>query len=349
MALQWIQVDANLSTHRKSVHLAALIGDQRAWTYPVQLWAWASQNQPDGFVRGSAAKLVVEHVSGWRGEPGKLYESMLEAGWLDAQEDGVFIHDWPDHQGAHIAKAEKDAERQRERRATVHRTYGGRPSAVQRKTKTKKKTKKKIKEEASAPKEPEAPPARKAQPEAKPPDEQPCGSPSGNESSPADLKAAWNELKAPEQPEWVEMPPDRAKAAAARLKDRPLEGWRVVIRRLAASRFARGLKPGADGRRWIANPTFLLRPGSAAKVLEGTYDDPGGYREPVDVAPEPCAYPGCPEPAGATAFGFRLCYGGGHLAEATEVAMANTTADLIGRGVAVEAWLSQPAENRGAA
>lgn len=90
---------------------------------------------------------------------------------------------------------------------------------------------------------------------------------------PADLQAAWNELKAPEQPAWEEMPEGRKASAKARLTERPLEEWRVVIARIAKSSFARGLVSGRDGHPWVADPEFLLRPGSATKVLEGKYDD----------------------------------------------------------------------------
>lgn len=134
MGLGWIEVDANLRTHRKAVHLAALVGDRRAWTYLVELWCWASQNEPTGIIRGAAARMVLEQVIGWSGEPGKLADAMIESRWVDAQEDGLYIHDWHEHQGAHIAKAEKDAERKRqtrervERRYRVQRTSSGRPA-----------------------------------------------------------------------------------------------------------------------------------------------------------------------------------------------------------------------------
>lgn len=133
MALGWIQVDANLRTHRKAVHLAALVGDRRAWTYLVELWSWASQNEPTGLIRGPAAQMVVEQVAGWGGESGKLSGAMVAAGWIDVREEGLYLHDWHDHQGAHIAKAEADAERQRQNREKNKGRYGassGHPSDV---------------------------------------------------------------------------------------------------------------------------------------------------------------------------------------------------------------------------
>lgn len=146
--LSWIQVDANLKNHRKAIDLAARVCDRRAHTYLVDLWAWASQNEPTGLIRGAAARLVVEHAAGWAGEPDKLTQGFIDSGWIDVREDGLYLHDWHDHQGAHIAHAEKEAERMRVRRANVGSTYGVRTPDVQGK---KKKNSKKKKETTTRP------------------------------------------------------------------------------------------------------------------------------------------------------------------------------------------------------
>jgi hypothetical protein len=87
-----------------------------------------------------------------------------------------------------------------------------------------------------------------------------------------DLQDLWNTTANAELPRWQEMPEPRRRAAKARLRERPLDGvggWREVIARMSASAFCRG----ANDRGWRADPEFLLRPGTAAKVLEGKYDD----------------------------------------------------------------------------
>lgn len=90
-------------------------------------------------------------------------------------------------------------------------------------------------------------------------------------SSAEALRGAWNELKAPGQPTWLPTKSrgHRYAAALARLKERPLEEWKIIIRRIAASSFCRG----ANERKWVATPDFLLRPDTATKALEGQYDD----------------------------------------------------------------------------
>lgn len=107
--------------------------------------------------------------------------------------------------------------------------------------------------------------------------------------APEDFQAVWNQNRAPEMPEWREMTDDRRAQAKARLGERPLEDWIAIVERLAKSGFARGLIPGRDGKRWRADPEFILRPSSATKILEGKYDDRPGERQiPVPLEEDRC-------------------------------------------------------------
>jgi hypothetical protein len=90
--------------------------------------------------------------------------------------------------------------------------------------------------------------------------------------APEGLQALWNSDAHPDLPRWQELNEDRRKKARTRLKERPLDGpngWREVIRRISASSFCLG----KSERGWRADPDWLLKPGTAAKVLEGKYDD----------------------------------------------------------------------------
>lgn len=89
---------------------------------------------------------------------------------------------------------------------------------------------------------------------------------------PMALQALWNSEAHEDLPRWEELTDDRRKHARARLKERAMDGpkgWREVVRRISASAFCRG----TNDRGWKADADFLLRPGTAAKVLEGKYDD----------------------------------------------------------------------------
>lgn len=115
------------------------------------------------------------------------------------------------------------------------------------------------------------------------------------------LRELWNTEAAPELPRWREMPRARRAAARARLRERPLPEWREIIRRISASSFCRG----ANDRGWRADPDWLLRPGTAAKVLEGKYDDAPPrerHRHPAPAGP--------PEPTFVEFDGSVDLYGG---------------------------------------
>jgi hypothetical protein len=107
--------------------------------------------------------------------------------------------------------------------------------------------------------------------------------------TPEALLAEWNNA---DLPKWRELNASRRTKAKARLRERPLSEWREVIERIARSSFCRG----QNDRGWRASPDWLLQPDTAAKVLEGKYDDrptPGAKRADDGIrstAPpeEPC-------------------------------------------------------------
>ncbi len=87
----------------------------------------------------------------------------------------------------------------------------------------------------------------------------------------AQLMAVWNAHRGP-LPEAATLTPDRARRARSRLHEHAdPEFWRAVVERMASSAFCRG----EGGRGWRADFDFLLRPGTAERVLEGKYDGPG--------------------------------------------------------------------------
>lgn len=95
------------------------------------------------------------------------------------------------------------------------------------------------------------------------------------ESATADaLSAAWNEGTTRPLPKCRELSPARRKKALARLRERSLDEWRIVIARLDASDFCRGL---TDRGTWVATFDWLIEnQDNAVKVLEGKYDNRAG-------------------------------------------------------------------------
>jgi hypothetical protein len=126
--MSWIRVDANLRLHPKAMDLAHELGDPRAHTYLVDLWSWASQRCPTGVVVSKSIDAVIEGACGWVGERGRLFKALIGSGWIDVTESGVEIHDWNDHAGAYVLKAQKDAARKRTRRSMSD----GHPADIER-------------------------------------------------------------------------------------------------------------------------------------------------------------------------------------------------------------------------
>lgn len=105
--LPWIKVYGDLPSHRKSVTLAALTGEPRAWTHVVELWLWVSRHAPDGNL-GAMPDAAVAAVAGWRkGSPAQFVDALRQSGFLD----GNMVHGWHKHNGAHQRKQAADKAR----------------------------------------------------------------------------------------------------------------------------------------------------------------------------------------------------------------------------------------------
>lgn len=281
MSLPWLKVHKTLPDHRKSKQLEREIGERNAFGYVMRLWMWCLDNAPEGRISGKHLSDIVEDAAGWRGEPGRLFGALLEFEWIERSGDAVAVHDWEDFAGAHIKRAEQQAVEKRERRsrsgssfpAAVDVTDGVRTACAENKTSC----------AESEPKDGTASgrPAPVSHPSISISLSTSQMSLEGvqGEAKPEDLQAAWNEL-APPLPKWREMPPARKALAKTRLRERPMDGpdgWRAVIKKIAASSFLRG-----DTGNWKATPKWLLKPDTAANVLEGQYDD----RTPPNRAPD---------------------------------------------------------------
>jgi len=98
-ALPWIKLYGDLPSHRKSVTLAALTGESRAWSHVVELWLWVSRHAPDGDL-GAMPDAAIAAVAGWRGDAAQFVDALRRSGFLE----GSQIHGWCEHNGAHQRK-----------------------------------------------------------------------------------------------------------------------------------------------------------------------------------------------------------------------------------------------------
>ena len=116
MNLPWIKVYKDLPEHPKSDELAARLGDERAWTYVVQMWFWVAKTRPDGELAGVPDHMIASKA-GWRGDPAVFVEALFQAGFIDGHEGVRSVHNWLFYQQKHAERREKDRLAKRERRS----------------------------------------------------------------------------------------------------------------------------------------------------------------------------------------------------------------------------------------
>lgn len=124
-SLPWFRVDTDFAAHPKTYALCDELQDPNAGMYVIRLWTYTMRYAARGRL-ADGARTALERACEWRGQPGALFAALTKVGWL--AEDGE-VHDWAEHQGAAVAKAQKDADRKRDerkRRADGARTARGR-------------------------------------------------------------------------------------------------------------------------------------------------------------------------------------------------------------------------------
>jgi hypothetical protein len=112
MSKLYIRVRTNFYTHKKTLRLRRLIGNDAYWL-PPRLWAYAAENQPDGDLSGYTSDELAE-LLGYSGHAtsnaqcnaSSMLKAMQDAGFVDPD---LKIHDWQEHNGYH----EKFAQRAR--------------------------------------------------------------------------------------------------------------------------------------------------------------------------------------------------------------------------------------------
>ena len=119
--MAWLQVHQTLKDHRKLFDAA----DELEITTPhmmgllVSFWLWALDNAPKGDLAGITPRMIARAAQ-WDGEPEKLAETLIRAGWIDENEDGTLeIHDWYEYAGKLIDQRQAEKERSARRRAAA--------------------------------------------------------------------------------------------------------------------------------------------------------------------------------------------------------------------------------------
>ena len=101
-----IRLAVSFRGHRKRKRLRLLLGPGST-DYLIDLWIATAMNHPNGILQGmDETDIALE--AGWEGEDShKLVSALVECGFLEKNENGVYsLHDWEDHQ-AYVIHAER--------------------------------------------------------------------------------------------------------------------------------------------------------------------------------------------------------------------------------------------------
>jgi hypothetical protein len=121
--VSWIKLSDNFFTNQKTMKMRRALGTVE----PIlRLWLWAANNAQDGLLK--VDPLDIEEAIGWRGEPGKAVQTMVECGFLEPACNvlqGVTcnllrIHDWMEHNGDAVSTVKNTREATR-MRVAAHR------------------------------------------------------------------------------------------------------------------------------------------------------------------------------------------------------------------------------------
>lgn len=92
-----IRIDISFATHRKRKKLFNVLGAQGVLSL-IDLWLATAENRPKGILTGMSDGDIALDAQ-WEGDPAEFCQALVEVGFLDRAEDGVYsIHDWRDHQ-----------------------------------------------------------------------------------------------------------------------------------------------------------------------------------------------------------------------------------------------------------
>lgn len=115
--MAWIESHQGLARHKKTKRLARKLGVSvpAAIGHLHLLWWWALDNLPDGKISDLEPEDIADEMM-WEEDAQELIESLVEVGFIDRTDDGLYIHDWHDYIGKLLEKRKADSDRKRKSR-----------------------------------------------------------------------------------------------------------------------------------------------------------------------------------------------------------------------------------------
>lgn len=97
----YVKLQINFWTHRKTMRLKAIIGNDAFWA-PIRLWSYAAENQPDGdFSDYQPEELGM--LLGYASNASSIVQAMQQVGFMDEMK----VHNWEEHNEYHHTFSER--------------------------------------------------------------------------------------------------------------------------------------------------------------------------------------------------------------------------------------------------
>lgn len=120
MKITWFAIDCNLYTHPKMLRLSSslktdvdtLVGKLG------RLWAWAKLSGNENGEIGELPAQEIADIMRWKKGSKALLSALIECGFIDASEDGIFLHGWAELNGNMTAKKRRDNDRKKKESST---------------------------------------------------------------------------------------------------------------------------------------------------------------------------------------------------------------------------------------
>lgn len=98
----WIKLETGFFTHRKTIRLKGILGDDALWIVP-RLWCLAAEQQPDGDFSAYSPDEIAMLVGYSKHAPSML-QALIQAGFLD---EGQKLHGWIERNAFHVTNKER--------------------------------------------------------------------------------------------------------------------------------------------------------------------------------------------------------------------------------------------------
>ena len=119
MKKYWTAVYDTIFDHPKTIELADELGDINEMCLAVGIlvavWIWGKDNaDEDGKLNTNNRSVLAKVISRVTAvDPTNAINALIECGWIDEREDGLYLHDWKDWQGLWYSLEGKREKRQK--------------------------------------------------------------------------------------------------------------------------------------------------------------------------------------------------------------------------------------------